>query len=140
MRRVTFSIIVILLTLSACGVASELIHFKDTATSWDKIKAIAEQEKKMIFIDAYTDWCVWCKVMDKETFSGSAVANFMNEKIVPVHYEMETGFGMMMSAKYRVNAFPTFLIFTPDGKLVSRIIGYHKSKEFLEELNVALDP
>ncbi len=134
------TIIGMLLALSACGIASELIHFRDTTTSWDNVKAIAAQEKKLIFIDAYTDWCVWCKVMDKETFSDSAVANFMNEKFVPVHYEMETGFGMMMSAKYRVNAFPTFLIFTPDGKLVNRIIGYHKSKEFLEELNVALDP
>jgi len=47
---------------------------------------------------------------------------------------------MMMSAKYRVNGFPTFLIFTSDGRLVYRIVGYHKSKEFLEELNVALDP
>jgi len=31
--------------------------------------------------------------MDKETFSDTAVANFMNEKFVPVHYEMETGSG-----------------------------------------------
>ena len=139
MRRMTLMMIVMLLVLSACGIASELIPFKDTTTTWDNIKTIAAQEKKMIFIDAYTDWCIWCKVMDKETFSDPAVANFMNEKFVPVHYEMETGFGMMMSAKYRVNAFPTYLIFTPDGKLVYRIVGYHKSKEFLEELNVALD-
>jgi len=129
-----------LLLLSACCIASELIPFKDTTTSWDKIKTIAAQEKKLIFIDAYTDWCIWCKVMDKETFSDTAVANFMNEKFVPVHYEMETGFGMMMSEKYHVNAFPTFLIFTTDGKLVYRIVGYHKSKEFLEKLNAALDP
>ena len=78
--------------------------------------------------------------MDRETFSDTAVANFMNEKFVPVHYEMETGFGLIMSAKYRVNAFPTFLIFTSDGKLVNRIVGYHKSKEFLEKLNSSLDP
>ena len=136
----TFAIIVMLLAFSACGIASKLIPFKDTTTSWDKIKEIAAQEKKLIFIDAYTDWCIWCKVMDKETFSDTAVANFMNEKFVPVHYEMETGFGMMMSAKYRVNGFPTFLIFTPDGKLVYRILGYRKSKEFLEDLSAALDP
>src|SRR5208283_1272057 len=140
MRRMNLMIIVMLLVFSACGNANELIPFKDTTTSWDGIKKIAAQEKKLIFIDAYTDWCSWCKVMDRETFSDTAVANFMNDKFVPVHYEMETGFGLIMSAKYRVNAFPTFLIFTPDGKLVNRIVGYHKSKEFLEKLNVALDP
>ncbi len=136
----SLKMMVMLLVLSASGIASELIPFKDTTTSWDNIKAIAAQEKKLIFIDAYTDWCSWCKVMDRETFSDTAVANFMNEKFVPVHYEMETGFGLIMSAKYRVNAFPTFLIFTPDGKLVHRIVGYHKSKEFLEKLNSSLDP
>jgi thioredoxin-related protein len=134
------TIVVMLLVLSAIGIASELIPFKDTTTSWDNIKTTAAKERKLIFIDAYTDWCSWCKVMDKETFSDTAVANFMNAKFVPVHYEMETGFGLIMSAKYRVSAFPTFLIFTSDGKLVNRIIGYHKSKEFLEELYDALDP
>ncbi|MGA9407608.1 MAG: DUF255 domain-containing protein, partial [Bacteroidota bacterium] len=140
MRRLISTLALLLFTLSAYGTASELIRFKDTATSWESIKSIAAKENKLIFIDAYTDWCIWCKVMDKETFSDTAVANFMNEKFIPVHYEMETGFGITMSAKYRVNAFPTFLIFTPDGKLVYRIVGYHKSKEFLEELNGALDP
>jgi thioredoxin-related protein len=127
-------------SLSAYAAASELIHFKDTTSSWDDVKSIAAKEKKLIFIDAYTDWCSWCKVMERETFSDSVVANFINEKFIPVKYEMETGFGAVMSAKYRVNGFPTFLIFTPDGKLVNRILGYLKSKEFLEKLNIALDP
>ncbi len=140
MKRKSIMMVLMLLAVAVCGIASELIPFKDTTTSWDKIKDIAFQEKKLIFIDAYTDWCIWCKVMDKETFSDTAVAKFMNEKFVPVHYEMETGFGTMMSAKYRVNAFPTFLIFTPDGKLVSRIVGYRKSMEFLGDLSAALDP
>jgi len=131
---------VMILGLFACGIAAELIPFKDTTTSWNKIKTIAAREHKLIFIDAFTDWCSWCKVMDKETFSDTSVANFISKKFVPVHYEMETGFGLTMSEKYRVNAFPTYLIFTPDGKVVSRIIGYHKSKEFIQELNTALDP
>jgi thiol-disulfide isomerase/thioredoxin len=123
-----------------CSLAGELIHFKDTTTSWANVLSIASKEKKLIFVDAYTDWCSWCKVMDNETFSDPEVAKFMNDKFVPVKYEMETGFGAAMSAKYRVNAFPTFLIFTPDGKLVNRILGFLKSKEFLEKLAIALDP
>ncbi|MCI0751442.1 MAG: thioredoxin family protein, partial [Flammeovirgaceae bacterium] len=27
----------------------------------------AKTEKRPIFIDVYTDWCGWCKVMDKNT-------------------------------------------------------------------------
>ena len=127
-------------TIQAIGFAGELIHFKDTTTSWTNVLSTASKEKKMVFIDAYTDWCSWCKVMDRETFSDSGVAKFMKENFVLVKYEMETGFGAAMSAKYRVNGFPTFLIFTSDGKLVNRILGFYKPKEFLEKLAIALDP
>ncbi len=140
MNRRIVGLLLALFALPVCSLASELIHFKDTTTSWANVLSIASKEKKLIFVDAYTDWCSWCKVMDKETFTDSAVAKFMNEKFVPVKYEMETGYGAAMSAKYRVNAFPTFLIFTPNGKLVNRILGYRESKEFLEKLAIALDP
>ena len=134
-------IFLFLIALISIAPASDLISFKDTSSgSWSDFKTLAVKENKLIFIDAYTDWCVWCKVMDKETFSDPVVADFMNKNFINVRYEMETGFGITMSAKYRVNAFPTFLIFSGDGRLVSRIIGYHKSKEFLELLNTALDP
>ena len=51
---------------------------------------------------------VWCKVMDKETFSDTAVANFMNDKFLPGHYEMETGFGLVMSEKIPRQCFSDF--------------------------------
>lgn len=132
--------LVLVLSVSA-ATAGELIKFNDTSSgSWNDMKALALQQHKLIFVDAYTDWCSWCKVMDKETFPDPGVAGLMNEKFVNVRYEMETGFGMQMAAKYRVSGFPTFLIFTPEGKLVYRIIGYLKPKEFLEQLTFALDP
>lgn len=136
MKKIVFLIAVVV----SLSTASDLIKFKDTSNgSWNDFRTLAAKEHKLIFIDAYTDWCVWCKVMDKETFSDSVVADFMNSHFVNVRYEMETGFGITMSAKYRVNAFPTFLIFSADGRLVYRIIGYHKSKEFLKVLQTALD-
>lgn len=134
-------IIVTLFIVGSLSSANDLIKFYDTTSgSWNDMKSLAAKEHKLIFIDAYTDWCSWCKVMDRETFSDKTVADVMNAKFINVRYEMETGFGALMSGKYRVNGFPTFLIFTPDGKLVNRIVGYHKTKEFLEKLNIALDP
>src|SRR5512140_1797373 len=128
MKKIVGQLLTLFVGLSATGLGSELIHFRDTTTSWQNVLSIAAKEKKLVFIDAYTDWCSWCKVMDRETFSDKTVADVLNEKFVPVRYEMETGFGAVMSAKYRVNGFPTFLIFTSDGKLVKRILGYQKSK------------
>ena len=44
----------------------------------------AKTTKKPIFIDVYTTWCGWCKVMDKNTFSDPAVAKVLNEQFYPV--------------------------------------------------------
>jgi len=46
-------------------------------------------EKRTIFIDVYTDWCGWCKVMDKNTFNEPQVARLLNEKFYPVKFNAE---------------------------------------------------
>lgn len=49
----------------------------------------SKTEKRKIFIDVYTDWCGWCKVMDKQTFSQPAIAKLLNEKFYPVKLNAE---------------------------------------------------
>jgi thioredoxin-related protein len=49
----------------------------------------SKTEKRKFFIDVYTDWCGWCKVMDKQTFSDPLVAKVLNEKFYPVKFNAE---------------------------------------------------
>ena len=44
---------------------------------------------KKIFIDVYTDWCGWCKVMDKNTFTNPVIIKYMNEKYYAVKLDAE---------------------------------------------------
>lgn len=55
-------------------------------------EAVAKSEKtpKKLFIDVYTDWCGWCKKMDKTTFSEPDVAKYINENFYPVKLNAET--------------------------------------------------
>lgn len=62
------------------------------AVKWMTFEEAVEKskvEKRKIFIDVYTDWCGWCKVMDKQTFSQPAVAKLLNEKYYPVKFNAE---------------------------------------------------
>ena len=48
-----------------------------------------ENEPKKIFIDMYTDWCGWCKVMDQKTFTNSEVIQKLNGDYYPVKFNAE---------------------------------------------------
>ena len=57
--------------------------------SFEEAVEKSKTEKRKIFIDVYTDWCGWCKVMDKNTFSEAKVAHILNEKFYPVKFNAE---------------------------------------------------
>ena len=66
-----------LLALNAClpteGTNSTTtVAPKEEAVKWLTIEQAQELNKKKprkIFVDVYTDWCGWCKKMDKTTFN-----------------------------------------------------------------------
>ena len=59
--------------------------------SWNEAAKLAETEKnpKKIFIDVYTDWCGWCKKMDKDTFQNPEVAEYMSNNYYMVKLDGE---------------------------------------------------
>lgn len=108
--------------------------------SWTEAQAKASETNKFLFVDAMTDWCGWCKVMDSKTFADEQVESFMDARFVSTKIEMETSWGIDLAMKYRVMSFPQFLIFTPKGELVYRITGFLPPETFIPELKRALDP
>lgn len=63
-----------------------------TQVKWYTIEEAIEKNKKeprKIVIDVYTDWCGWCKVMDKNTFSNAIIAEYLNKKFYPVKFNAE---------------------------------------------------
>ncbi|MFM1899298.1 MAG: hypothetical protein RL577_1538 [Bacteroidota bacterium] len=50
-------------------------------------KSVAE--KKVLLIDAYTEWCGWCKVMDKKTYTDVRVIEALNRDFVCVKFNPE---------------------------------------------------
>jgi thioredoxin-related protein len=59
---------------------------------WLSVEDVLEKsktEKKKIFIDVYTDWCGWCKEMDKNTFTNEYIVKYLNENFYCVKFNAE---------------------------------------------------
>lgn len=51
--------------------------------------AATQKKPKKFVVDVYTDWCGWCKVMDRETFSRPAIVDYVNENYYAVRLNAE---------------------------------------------------
>ncbi|WP_266205182.1 thioredoxin family protein [Pontibacter kalidii] len=55
----------------------------------EQAAARMEKEPRKIVIDVYTDWCGWCKKMDKSTFTDPKVVELVNKHFYPVKLNAE---------------------------------------------------
>ena len=124
-----------------------------TAEAQESIKwmrfeeAIAANAKspKMILVDVYTDWCGWCKKMDKDTFTDPRVVAHFRKNFYAVKLNAEDtkrSFPFMgktfteaeMAASMRVNSYPNFVVIEPGLQNIAQLPGYREPEAFLAGL------
>ena len=89
--------------------------------------------KKYAVADFYTDWCGWCKILDKTTFKDAGVESFLAKNAVCMKVNSEDGkTGSALSEKFEVSGWPTVILFDPAGREVDRISGYMPAPQFLK--------
>jgi thioredoxin-related protein len=51
--------------------------------------ALAQKTPKKFVVDVYTNWCGWCKVMDRQTFTEPAIVDYVNKNYYAVKLNAE---------------------------------------------------
>ena len=58
--------------------------------SWEDALAAHENKPRKFVVDIYTDWCLWCKKMDKQTFQKDHIARYVNQNYYAIKFDAET--------------------------------------------------
>lgn len=107
-------------------------------SNWKALLAKAKKENKLIFLDAYTEWCRPCILMAKNVFTLNKVADFYNKNFINVSMDMEKGEGPDINTKYKIGSYPAFLFIDGDGKLIHEDGGYQEADVFIKAGETAL--
>jgi thiol-disulfide isomerase/thioredoxin len=127
------NILILLLFWGPLSINAQKVDF---GTDLKKAMKQAAKEKKLIFIDFYTDWCKPCKMMDADVFQGGEIADRMNGFFINLKINAE--FDKYTASQYSINSYPTSLLVDSTGKVVHRSSGYGGIVPFWKKLEPAL--
>jgi thioredoxin-related protein len=112
--------------------------------SFEKAVELNKKNPKPFLIDIYTDWCGWCKKMDRDTYANPVIAAYINKNYhavkmdgegnEPITYKDYT-FKLQQQGRTKYHeltaalmngklSYPTTVILNKEEKLLDRIPGY----------------
>jgi uncharacterized protein YyaL (SSP411 family) len=142
-----FTLLLLFVSFSSSNDSAELKWL-----DWNTGYPLAKKQNKIILVDAYTDWCGWCKKMDRDTYTNSDIIKALNKDFIVIKFNPElenivyeldgnkiTGrelFGQLTQGKS--TGFPTTYFIQPNKKQIQIAAGYLAPIDFMKVLDQAL--
>lgn len=117
---------------------------KSSAIEWQefsKALELAKKQNKIVVVDFYTDWCGWCKRMDKDTYGHADVIKYAKAKLIMSKVDAEsqekTRFKereltyQQLAMGLGVRGYPTTMFFDSNGDLLTSISSYLTAEQFM---------
>ncbi len=144
MKKSIAAMILAILAVSATALGDGKEDSVRTTLPWrpfDAGFAEARSSGKKIMLDVYTDWCVWCKRLDKNVYENPAVAAYLKKHYVLIKLNAESEAKVRYkdtiytSANFAmglgVTGYPSIFFFEPSGEPIDKLGGYVDADHFL---------
>lgn len=126
--------------------------FATTPEGWttdlEKAFVQAKAEKKSVLVEfTGSDWCPPCIAMRKNVFSKKEFVSEASKKYILVELDYPNGDKAVKeknqpyAEKYKIEGFPTVILFNPEGKEFTRFFAseFPKTDDFLKHIDKALE-
>jgi len=121
-----------LLLLTAFGTPEPCLADRVQWQGYEEGKKIAAESHKKILMYFRTDWCGYCRKMEKTTFEDSKVLSYIKENFVPIKVQGEKE--TQIASEYGVSGYPHSWFLDQDGEKLRMIRGYIESDVYLKVL------
>lgn len=136
---------IIAISSTGCGYSSnEDSERLFTWVSLDDAQNAAHIDGKKILVNVYTDWCEYCKKMDKTVYRDSLILASMTEHYHSVRLNADSDSLIIFNGKeisqyelareMGIRSYPTILFLDSDGELILQINGYMPTGDFIKML------
>jgi len=86
-------------------------------------KQQAKENNRPYFAYFTASWCMPCRLMDETTWIDPNLAKYIDENYYAVKIDVDNFDGYVYKEEFKVIAYPTILLFQPDGTFMKRIEG-----------------
>ncbi len=123
--------------------------------TWEEAIEANKTHPKKLLVDVYTQWCGWCKKMDKTTFRNKKVVEYINSNFYAIKLDAEQRADIQykgQTLRYFPNAgrrgihelayalldgnmsYPTYVFLDEEQSRITIAPGYQQAKDFLNVL------
>ena len=117
--------------------------------TWDAGVSEAARLGRPVLVDVYTDWCGWCKRMDRDVYSRADVQEYLARRFVvvkldaesraPARYQGSTLTSRSLATRLGATGYPTTVFLGAKGAALGSLPGYIPADRFLQILHYVGD-
>lgn len=100
--------------------------------AYDEGMSLGKKKGKKIFMFFWAEWCKFCEMMEKETFTKPKVIQYLNDNFVSI--KVNSDMEKALASRYLVRGLPTIWFLEKNGDQIGYQPGYIPSNMFLPYL------
>ncbi|GAB1448526.1 hypothetical protein MASR2M44_15400 [Bacteroidota bacterium] len=151
MQKMKVILVAVLALVATSMKPSEEIKWMDFNAGY----SLAKKKGKIMLVDVYTEWCGWCKRMDRDAYAKPEIAEIVGKDFIAIKFNPEiegvtytfegknyTGAQLAgVISNNQLSGYPTTIFINPKVKKTEIVVGYKNAEQLrpiLEDLKVKL--